>query len=71
MVEKDVMVIVPLGNGRGIKMLKSEAERQGLRYILKTKAMPKAENKMIAPIENKAEEMPVVKNVIKRKPAKK
>jgi len=32
MVEKDVMVIVPIGEYEGIKMWRSEAEKQGLKY---------------------------------------
>lgn len=55
MVEKDVMVIVPIGEYEGIKMWRSEAIRQGLTYRLIGKEyVPEIEDKMVEPKENKA-----------------
>ena len=55
MVEKDVMVIVPIGKYEGIKMWRSEAIRQGLTYRLIGKEYAgKIEDKMGKPVENKA-----------------
>lgn len=67
MVEKDVMVIVPIGKYEGIKMWRSEAIRQGLTYRLIGKEYAaEIEDKMAEPVENKA----VPKKTSKRKPNK-
>lgn len=64
MVEKDVMVIVPIGEYSGIKMWRSEAERQGLKYkVIGKEYVGEIEDKMELPVEDKA--MP--KKTTKRK----
>lgn len=64
MVEKDVMVIVPTGEYSGIKMWRSEAERQGLKYkVIGKEYVGEIEDKMELPVEDKA--MP--KKTTKRK----
>lgn len=68
MVEKDVMVIVPIGEYEGIKMWRSEAIRQGLTYRLIGKEYAgKIEDKMVEPVEDKA----LPKKTTKRKTTKK
>lgn len=63
MVEKDVIVIVPIGEYSGIKMWKSEAERQGLKYkMIGKEFVGEIEDKMELPVENKA----AVKKTTKR-----
>jgi len=53
--EKDEFVIVLLSKDVGIKMLKSEAERQGLKYrrIGEKQYSGEIENKMEYPVEDK------------------
>lgn len=68
MVEKDVMVVVQIGAYSGIKMWKSEAERQGLRYkIIGKEYVGEIEDKMVKPVENKA--LPKRPPVFKPEPA--
>lgn len=68
MVEKDVMVIVPIGKYEGIKMWRSEAIRQGLTYRLIGKEYAaEIEDKMVEPVENKA--LPKRPPVFKPEPA--
>lgn len=68
MVEKDVMVIVPIGEYEGIKMWRSEAVRQGLTYRLIGKEYaPEIEDKMVEPLEDKA----LPKKTTRRKTTKK
>jgi len=68
MVEKDVMVIVPIGEYEGIKMWRSEAEKQGLKYKMVGKQPAGAiEDKMAQPVEDKA----LPKKTTRRKTTKK
>lgn len=64
--EKDELVIVPLSKDVGIKMLRSEAEKQGLKYrrIGEKQYSGKVENKMEHPVEDKG----ISPEVRKRKP---
>ena len=64
MAEKDVMVIVPIGDYSGIKMWKSEAEQQGLKYrAIGKEFIGEVEDKMGKPVEDKA----IPKKTTKRK----
>ncbi len=68
MVEKDVMVIVPIGEYSGIKMWRSEAEKQGLKYkVIGKEYVPEIEDKMVEPLEDKA----LPKKTTRRKTTKK
>lgn len=68
MVEKDVMVIVPIGEYEGIKMWRSEAEKQGLKYkVIGKEYAAEIEDKMVEPVEDKA----LPKKTTRRKTAKK
>ena len=68
MVEKDVMVIVPIGEYSGIKMWRSEAEKQGLRYkVIGKEYAAEIEDKMVEPVEDKA----LPKKTTRRKTTKK
>jgi hypothetical protein len=53
---RDELVIVPIGEYQGIKMLRSEAERQGLKYrrLGEKEFAGEVENKMETPVEDKA-----------------
>lgn len=64
--EKDELVIVLLSKDVGIKMLKSEAERQGLKYrrIGEKQYSGEIENKMEHPVEDKG----ISPDARKRKP---
>ena len=64
--EKDELVIVLLSRDVGIKMLKSEAERQGLKYrrIGEKQYSGEIENKMEHPVED----MGISPDARKRKP---
>lgn len=64
MVEKDVMVIVPIGEYEGIKMWRSEAIKQGLRYkVIGKEYAAEIEDKMVKPKENKVSKAPVFEPV--------
>lgn len=68
MVEKDVMVIVPIGEYEGIKMWRSEAIKQGLRYkVVGKEYAAEIEDKMVEPVEDKA----LPKKTTRRKTTKK
>ncbi|MDD3948701.1 MAG: hypothetical protein PHT43_04475 [Anaerolineaceae bacterium] len=68
MVEKDVMVIVPIGEYEGIKMWRSEAIKQGLRYkVIGKEYAAEIEDKMVEPVEDKA----LPKKTTRRKTTKK
>jgi hypothetical protein len=68
MVEKDVMVIVPIGAYSGIKMWRSEAEKQGLKYkVIGKEYAAEIEDKMVEPVEDKA----LPKKTTRRKTTKK
>lgn len=66
--ERDVMVIVPIGAYSGIKMWRSEAEKQGLKYkVIGKEYAAEIEDKMVEPVEDKA----LPKKTTRRKTTKK
>ena len=66
--ERDVMVIVPIGAYSGIKMWRSEAEKQGLKYkVIGKEYVPEIEDKMVESVEDKA----LPKKTTRRKTTKK